>query len=208
LGAGLGGCARYISEEYGARVHAVDLSVNMVLTALERGAAAQTSVSFEIADVTSMPFAPGAYDAVYSRDVLLHVADKPRLFDRVFASLRPGGRLVITDYCRAAAPPSPAFQQYISARGYALPTVDEYADMLRGAGFVHVTAEDQSDKFLELLRGELQGIEGQREAIIAELSAEDYEELAGNWRDKIERVEGGEQRWGVFVAMKPRFDVR
>ena len=36
---------------------------------------------------------------IYSRDSLLHVEDKPVLLRRMLKWLRPGGRLLVTDYC-------------------------------------------------------------------------------------------------------------
>ena len=44
-------------------------------------------VSFEIADVTTYEVKKPLYDVVYSRDTLLHIQDKPALFDRQVQSL-------------------------------------------------------------------------------------------------------------------------
>ncbi len=58
--------------------------------------------------------------------------------------LKPGGRLLITDYCRAPGTPSDAFAEYIAQRGYDLHSVDGYGRMLADAGFVDVKAEDRT----------------------------------------------------------------
>lgn len=70
--------------QYGCYVYGIDLSVNMVLTALESAAAVGNGdkVSFEISDCTKREFAEESFDAIYSRDVLLHISDKPVLFSR------------------------------------------------------------------------------------------------------------------------------
>jgi phosphoethanolamine N-methyltransferase len=39
-------------------------------------------VTFEVADVMTRDFPEGGFDAVYSRDTLLHLGDKPALFAR------------------------------------------------------------------------------------------------------------------------------
>ena len=58
--------------------------------------------------------------------------------------LAPGGRLLISDYCRAPAPPSAEFGAYIAQRGYDLHSVDAYGAMLAGAGFERIVAEDRT----------------------------------------------------------------
>jgi len=58
--------------------------------------------------------------------------------------LKPGGRLLISDYCRAPEEPSPAFAAYIAQRGYHLHPVQEYGQILTDAGFFSVNAEDRT----------------------------------------------------------------
>ena len=64
------------------------------------GCAAALSVKFQEQDVTTADFPPASFDVIYSRDTLLHIADKPALFVKFFEWLRPGGRILISDYCR------------------------------------------------------------------------------------------------------------
>ena len=63
---------------------------------------------------------------------------------RLFGLLRPGGRLLVTDYCTGEAPPSPGFQAYITQRGYKLVTLSAYSGFIRSAGFQDVIAEDRT----------------------------------------------------------------
>ena len=58
--------------------------------------------------------------------------------------LRPGGKLLISDYCRAPEAPSSGFAAYIKQRGYDLHSVAAYAGMLQQAGFVDVKGEDRT----------------------------------------------------------------
>jgi hypothetical protein len=102
-----GGGDFYMAAETGAFVHGVDLSVNMVLLALERASAARhgSRVSFEIADVTALEAAPGSYDVIYSRDTILHIHDKPALFRRCGLTpraSRPASRARAFARCKAA----------------------------------------------------------------------------------------------------------
>ena len=69
---------------------------------------------------------------------------RPHVLRRFLQVLKPGGRLLISDYCRAPGAPTPAFAGYIKQRGYDLHSVEEYGAMLGSAGFQAVKAEDRT----------------------------------------------------------------
>lgn len=64
--------------------------------------------------------------------------------DRFYEMLRPGGRLLISDYCRAEGEPSTGFAAYIQQRGYHLHSVQRYGELIESAGFSSVMAEDRT----------------------------------------------------------------
>ena len=146
VGCGIGGGDFYMAAEHGVSVHGIDLSVNMVLIAIERAGKVPggASVSFEIADCTMAKYPAHSFDVIYSRDTILHIQDKPALFKRFAEWLKPGGKLLISDYCRSAGKPSASFAKYIAQRGYDLHSVAGYGQMLEQAGFVNVEAEDRT----------------------------------------------------------------
>lgn len=45
-------------------------------------------------------------------------------------------------------------------------------------------------------------MEGRRDAFVKDFSESDYFGLVNGWREKLERVAQGEQRWGLFTAEK------
>lgn len=146
-GCGVGGGAFYLAEAFGAHVRGVDLSNNAVSLALQRAAertkaardgefnAGRGRAVFECCDMTERDFGSEAYDAVLSRDSLLHVADKGAVLRRLAAAVRPGGRLLLTDYCLGSKTQSADFSAYVAQRGYHLLTVDDYSAVLRASGF-------------------------------------------------------------------------
>ncbi|CAI7927801.1 unnamed protein product, partial [Closterium sp. NIES-54] len=172
VGCGLGGSALFMAETYGASVHAIDLSPTMISLAIERSrniraadaTSAPTSTSasvpvlqFEVADCLTRDFPDASFDCIYTRDTLLHIQDKPFLFARFHRWLKPGGRVLITDYCSGKDKPeewSEEFRCYVVQRGYHLVTVRRYSEMLQAAGFHVLKAEDRSQQFLGILEEE------------------------------------------------------
>lgn len=197
VGCGLGGSAFLMAREYGARVHGIDLSANMIALAKSkcRNQQLEALVSFTRGDCLDLT-ASRVYQAVYSRDVILHIEDKLRLFETLREALVPGGRLLFTDYCRGEGPFSNAFESYVAERGYHLYSVAGYDEILRTAGFVAVESEDWTARFIDIHRRELERLPS------AGLPADDEVELRQGWQDKIARADGGEQRWGFFTARR------
>jgi len=197
-GCGLGGAAFVMAGDYGASVTGIDLSANMIRRARDRCRALglDERVRFHHGDVTAFGSETG-FDAVHSRDVFLHIADKPALFATLFRALKPGGRLLITDYCRGAEPASAGFERYIAKRGYHLLDMAAYESCLHGAGFTDMVAEDLTDRFIDIHFRELEAIAAH------DGSSTGLSDLVTGWREKIERARRGEQGWGLFMASKP-----
>ncbi|XP_029467405.1 phosphomethylethanolamine N-methyltransferase-like isoform X2 [Rhinatrema bivittatum] len=204
VGCGIGGGDFYMAKEYGVEVLGVDLSSNMVEIAMERTIQENTSlVQFEIADATRRIFPEASFDVVYSRDTILHIADKVAVFQRFYAWLKPGGKVLITDYCCGEKPWSLVFADYVKQRGYILYTPQEYGKFLEQVGFINVRAEDRTTQFMDVLNIELRRTEDMKEEFIQAFSEEDFVYIVEGWKEKLHRCKLGDQRWGLFYAEKP-----
>ncbi|XP_034954128.2 ras and Rab interactor 1 isoform X2 [Zootoca vivipara] len=205
VGCGLGGGDFYMAKEFGVEVLGMDLSHNMVELALERAQKETGSlVQFEIGNATRRTFPENTFDVIYSRDTLLHVPGKSALFAKFLSWLKPGGQLLISDYCCGPRPWSKAFMEYVRRRGYSLLTPWKYGQVLQEAGFRQVQALDYTGRMLSALTQELQELERSQQQFVQEFSESEFESLASGWREKLQRCEDGDQRWGVFYALKPQ----
>ncbi|CAM8914821.1 unnamed protein product [Rhodiola kirilowii] len=202
VGCGIGGGDFYMAENFDVEVVGIDLSVNMVSLALERAIGLKCSVEFEVADCTKKEYPDHTFVVIYSRDTILHIQDKPALFRSFFKWLKPGGKVLISDYCKRAGPPSDEFAEYIKQRGYDLHDVEAYGQMLRDAGFIDVIAEDRTEQFMQVLQKELDCVEKEKQEFINDFSEEDYNDILDGWKAKMVRTSTGEQRWGLFIATK------
>jgi phosphoethanolamine N-methyltransferase len=186
-----------MAREFDLRVDGIDLSKNMLSLAQRKlelyGLADRVSLRW--GDCLELD-CDSRYDAIYSRDVFLHIADKQRLFEVLFKALRPGGQLLFSDYCCGAEPWSDEFTDYVIARNYTLHTVEEYAGLIAAAGFERIQASDATPRFIDLLQVELQRIES------LALPDPERDKLRQSWQQKIDRATAGDQRWGLFSALR------
>uniref|UniRef100_A0A3B1IYG4 phosphoethanolamine N-methyltransferase n=1 Tax=Astyanax mexicanus TaxID=7994 RepID=A0A3B1IYG4_ASTMX len=203
VGCGIGGGDFYMAKNFGVEVLGMDLSGNMVEIAMERAVQEKLpSVQFEVSDATKRIFPEGSFDVVYSRDTILHISDKLELFRKFHSWLRPGGKLLISDYCCGEKPWTPAFQDYVNQRGYILYTPQRYGQFLEEAGFTKVRAEDRTAQFIQVIKDELKRAEEIQNEFIQEFSQEDYDAIVNGWTEKLQRCEAGDQRWGLFYATR------
>ena len=197
VGCGLGGSAFVMARDFALIVDGIDLSTNMLSMAEAKRQVHQLleSVTFTEGDCLQLD-CPERYDAIYSRDVFLHIHDKTRLFSVLYAALKPGGKLLFTDYCCGEKPWGDHFVEYVRNREYCLHTLPDYAELIEAAGFVEVQTRDLTSRFIEILNGDLQTIGS------SGLPAQDQHQLRQSWLGKLERAESNDHRWGLFTAQK------
>ena len=98
-GSGIGGTARFLADQYGCRVTAIDLTDEYCETArwLNRLVGLDDRISVRRGDVTDLPFANASFHVVVSQHVQMNVADKTGLYEQARRVLVTGGRLAIWD---------------------------------------------------------------------------------------------------------------
>jgi cyclopropane fatty-acyl-phospholipid synthase-like methyltransferase len=147
VGAGIGGPARYLASESGCRVTALELQPDLHETGAEltRRCGLDDRVRHVQGDILDGPPGAGAFDAVVSWLVFLHIPDRPRLFAACRVALRPAGRMYVEDFSKRREP-SPAQWAVLDekVRCTFLPSPLEYRAGLEAAGFRDVAIEDLS----------------------------------------------------------------
>lgn len=203
VGCGIGGGDFYMARQFGVSVVGIDLSTNMVHRALETSMGdATTDVEFEICDATVRDFPAESFDVVYSRDTILHIADKKALFAKFFRWLKPGGRVLISDYCCGEQEQTDRFKAYVASRGYHLLSPSQYGGVLESVGFTDVVAEDRTEHFVEVLKEELERTLINKDEFIQETSEQDFNDIVDGWKAKLVRCGEGDQKWGLFIGKK------
>ena len=100
IGAGIGGPARLLVDEYGASVYAVTNAPNMVASARRLNAEnPRWESAIEIVEHDCQrPYARGQFDCAMSLNMWYQVPDKRALLENAHEALRPGGRILIEDW--------------------------------------------------------------------------------------------------------------
>ncbi|MBB72719.1 MAG: methyltransferase [Legionellales bacterium] len=100
IGAGLGGVAHYLVQQYAMHITGLEINPWMVAEAGRRVTPElKDKLDFvAYSDPDTLPFGDGLFDIVYSKGVLTHIADKTSLFNEVHRTLDADGHFVINDW--------------------------------------------------------------------------------------------------------------
>ncbi len=151
-GCGVGGAAMDIAEWSGCEV--VGLTISPVQVDIARRRAVATGVRFEQADCSvHLPLSDGWADAVVNIESACHYADRRRFLDECRRVLRPGGRLVMSDWLAVDGISDADRSRWIAPvceawRLADLETLASYRTLLAQVGFQVVEAQDFGEAVL------------------------------------------------------------
>jgi phosphoethanolamine N-methyltransferase len=185
IGCGTGGPAVVLARDKGARMTCIDVEPQLIARghrlAAEAGVADR--IAFRLVEPGPLPFEAAAFDAVFSKDALIHIPDKKALYQETLRVLRPGGVFAASDWLSGAgAAEDPAFRRYVELGHltFTMATAEETAAIMREAGFEAVTTVDRNAWYAEVSAREAAAIAGPLRAQILEVSdLATYE----RWRD-------------------------
>ena len=154
-----------------------------------------SQVNFLLADVLETDF-DDAFDVIWSRDALMHVHDKKRLFAKLYSLLEDGGQLVITDYARGPKPGTPEFEAYAKSTGYHLVEPGRLRQVPRRRRVPDVIVEDATAKFTQILKDEPVKLAANREDFLSSFSETDLNYLVDRWAMKVRFCDAGDMKCG------------
>ena len=105
IGSGIGGPARWIAAKFGVDVTGVDLTPEFCAAAEELNAMTGLAdrVHIRQGSALALPVPDAAFDAAYSQNVIMNIADKSLFYREAFRALRSGGRLALSNLCAGPA---------------------------------------------------------------------------------------------------------
>jgi sarcosine/dimethylglycine N-methyltransferase len=209
VGCGCGNFVFHLAGRFGCRVEGLDLSRERIDFALRKRAQARGDlarrVEFRHGSATQLPYEPGSFSHVVSQDALFLVPEKARSHDEMFRALRPGGKLVLSDFLQPRAEVGPRARKHVydRVRWSAGLSLVGYQVALERAGFEIRLARELSPhlkRTYEVL-GE----------VAAERAAQAVDPAAREWMLAFSAscveigvaIDDGEFGWGVLVAERP-----
>lgn len=148
IGSGLGGPARYMAGRFGCHVTGIDLTEEFCETArrLAECVGMSEQVSFRQGSATALPFPADGFDAAYTQNVSMNIADKARFHAEAFRVIRRGGHFALSEVTLGGGG-DPVYPTPWSDDGATshLSTEAETLAGLEGAGFHILSVADKTE---------------------------------------------------------------
>lgn len=188
IGCGSGGITVSLVREYGAgSVVGIDVEEPVVVAASERVDASGVAEQIDIVLVEPgpVPFEAGEFDIVFSKDSIVHIADKVALSADIFRVLKPGGWFVASDWLIGHdGEPSAEMKRYLELEdlGFGMASPETYAAALVEAGFGEVELRNRNEWYAGQARLERERLAGpDRERFDATLGTDEVNAQIATW---------------------------
>jgi cyclopropane fatty-acyl-phospholipid synthase-like methyltransferase len=204
VGCGVGGPGVRIAQLTGARVTGISISGEQIKLAnsLAELAGLSEKVMFCQENAMNMTFPERFFDAVIALESIMHMPDRGQVLARISRSLRPGGRLVLTDlFTRAPIPAEKAhgINQFRNDFLSSMVQAEDYPPLLRQAGLWFEEILDISE---HTVRKSLIWLSSKMNEARSELVAKFGDEMAGRF-NATELIDTPEVGYLLVVAKRP-----
>ena len=162
IGSGIGGPARWFAAKFEMQVTGVDLPPEFCAAARQLNGAAGLADRVTIIEGSALelPVSDATFDAAYSQNVIMNIADKKLFYREAFRALKSGGRLALSNLC-AGPKGEPYFPvPWATTRNTSfLAAPEEMRADLIAAGFEIVSFRDITASLTEIQRRTRERIE-------------------------------------------------
>ena len=203
---GIGGAARYLARTRGVRVTATNIAEAQLELGRERTERAGLAdlVRFEPADFQELPSRDRSFDCYWCQEAWLYAADKDAVVREAFRILRPGGRLVVTEFVLVRPIPEDFERELLAAVGTTgFWTSAQYEAAFADSGFADVRVEDWSEHGVPSWERVVGALAAGRRGFEERLGAELVEMTATRFELWLRAFRAGNLGWVFFSARRP-----
>lgn len=155
---------QYVGKESSPQVTVCDLNPNMLAEGRKRAENQNLKMSWELCSADDLPFEDESFNAYTISFGIRNCTDKDKVLKEAFRVLQPGGRFLCLEFSHIKHPMLKSIYkqynfnvlpvmgecvaqdwnsyQYLAESIEKFPTQEQFADMIRGAGFSAVTYEN------------------------------------------------------------------
>ena len=211
IGCGVGGPSILLARESGAaRIVAVDVEAHLLDHAARNAERAGVGhlIDTELVVAGPLPFPDDSFDVVFSKDAMVHIADKAALFREVLRVLHTGGTFAASDWLggeNTATAPEWARLCEVGDLTFIMATAAETEAAMVDAGFAAVSTRDRNAWYAELSRQELEQVTGPlRDRLIEAVGEALYHHWVDVRRATADAVAVGALRPTHLRGIRPR----
>ena len=149
FGCGLGGADAVLVQRHGAAsVTGLDIQPLLVerATARAKRLGLERQLTYVLGVPGHIPFPDASFDVVFTKDAIIHIADKAAVLREIARVLRPGGLLLLGDWMTGGdAAHAELADRFLGSAGhdFHLATPEAMATAARTAGFQDLESEDR-----------------------------------------------------------------
>ena len=210
IGSGTGGVDVVLVRDHGAgTVIGIDVEKRLIdlATARLQKLRLEDRIKYRLVDPGPLPFSDESFDVVFSKDAIVHVRNKKDLYSEALRVLRPGGRLLVSDWLKGEGEAvAPLVREFITASGhdFTLVSLREMGEIVEKLGFVEIDLADRQAWYLEEATAELGKLRGPLKAKFLELWGEEAtQDETEFWEVLVAALGEGAIRPGHIRAVKP-----
>jgi SAM-dependent methyltransferase len=211
IGSGAGGADVVLVRDHAAsKVVGIDVAPGLVEAATARVRRLQLGdrIEYQLVQPGALPFPDASFDAVFSKDAIIHVNDKAALYSEVFRVLRPGGHLFVGDWLGSDDPSlAPLILEFVEASGhdFTMVSLDYVCGLVSSLGFSEVEHDDRRAWYAKVAAEELARLRGSMGVEIAtRWGDESVQSEIAFWEVLVKALNAGALRPGHIRAIKPR----
>ena len=209
IGCGIGGVDVLLVSAFGAaHVTGIDVEAPLVAKAEQTAqrAGVEERITVQLVTPGDLPFEDSSFDVVFSKDSMIHIPDKARIYAEIKRVLKPSGRLACSDWFGSGQPDSPEFLAWLDIVGltFALGTLDTAAELLAELGFVDIETNDRNAWYAAYMHEELATLGGKNFSRLAAQQGREFaEQRLRSSTLKKQAVDQGLLRPGHIRAVRP-----
>ncbi len=201
IGAGYGGAARYLAQQFGCPVTCLNLSEVQNERNREKNFEQGLNHTIKVVtgDFENLPEGDNTFDVIWSQDAILHSGNRAKVLQEVSRVLREGGDFLFTDPMQSDDCPPNVLQPVLDRIHLdSLGSPQFYRQTAQQLGLVEIEFVDLSVHLVNHYSHILRSIEQNPEAAIR-VSGQDYiERMKVGLNHWIDAGRNGYLTWGIF----------